>query len=73
MNQAWKPKHGLYLTTGPDKEGRGLLALISDGSPQWGDEEITVLDVEIFQSIEEAREWFAEMQILQPWNRRAIS
>lgn len=66
----YKVVHGLYLSW-KEQDGR-LCAVISDGQPQLGHHDVVVLDVEAFAIGEEAKakEWFARMQIEQPWNER---
>lgn len=56
----------IYLTTGPDPKGRGLLAIMSLGSPQLGDK-TTVLTLEIVEDQDAAHEWFARMKVQRPW------
>lgn len=64
-------KGRMYLTVGRESRGRRrLLAVISDGSPQYGDNDITVLNVEIVQSQKEAEEWFERMKSERPWETR---
>ena len=66
----YKIVHGLVLSS---KElGGRLIAVISDGSVQHGDEGVTVLDCEWFLPGEEdkARAWYERMKIEQPWNKR---
>jgi hypothetical protein len=63
----------MYLTV--DKEKRqpqndGYIAVISQGSPQRGDENILVLDVTIVQSHEEASAWFDRQCHERPWEQR---
>jgi hypothetical protein len=60
----------LYLTTDKMPDGRpGLLAVISKGSPQLGDLNVEVLDLEIVASQEEADSWFKQMIVERPWER----
>lgn len=65
-----EPRHGYYLTTGPDPKGRGLIAVISDGTPQLGHDPVTVLDVEVVPDVEAARAWFSVAKITRPWEQR---
>lgn len=66
----------LYLTVGREKEWNqthtlyGFIAVISEGQPQLGDEHCTILDVEIVQSMKEAKAWFKRMKIERPWEPR---
>ena len=59
----------IVLTVGRDKKG-GLLAIISDGSPQLGDEEVTILSVKVVKNKKAAREWFKRMTVERPWEER---
>lgn len=63
-------EHQYYLTTGPDGQGR-LLAVCSRGSPQKGDRDVIVLDVEIVRDEAEARAWFERVLIERPWEARS--
>jgi hypothetical protein len=59
-----------YLTVGPDPKGRGLMAIISLGSPQHGDKNVTVCDVELVKNMQEAKKWFRKAMIEKPWETR---
>lgn len=60
-----------YLTTDDDPKGRGLIAIITLGSPQAGDEHCTVCTLEVgFATQKEAEAWFKRMLVEQPWNER---
>ena len=59
-------RHGLYLTTGRDAQGR-LIAVCSDGTPQRGHSPVTILAVEVVQSVGDAVEWFASIKRSRPW------
>jgi hypothetical protein len=59
-----------YLTVGDDPHGRGLLAIISFGSPQYGDENVTVLTLEVVKNMKAAKRWYKRMLIEQPWEAR---
>ena len=59
----------LYLTVAPRSDG-GLLAIISQGTPQRGDKTSTVLDVTSVATREEAKTWFDRMLIERPWEAR---
>lgn len=61
-----KDNRAYYLTTGLDPKGRGLLAVISKGHVQRG-EETTVLDVEIVKNVKEARRWYKRQMKTKPW------
>lgn len=54
-------RHGLYLTVGNASDGR-LIAICSDGSPQFGHEDVTVLDLKPVGSMTEAKAWFREFK-----------
>lgn len=58
-----------YLTCGNDPKGRGILAIISLGSPQRGDEEVTVCDVEVFPSKKAAKKWYRRQMKARPWEK----
>lgn len=60
----------IYLTVGDDPKGRGLLAIMSRGSPQRGDKNVTVLTLEVVKNMKEAKAWFRRMKIEQPWEIR---
>lgn len=66
-------KHGLFLTTGevePSPGYKRILAVISDGSPQHGHEDVTVLTMETFSAITPyaiIQDWFERMKLEQPW------
>ena len=63
----------LYLTVDKQKrqpQNDGYVAVISEGSPQMGDKNITVLTVEVVKNMKEAKAWFKRMQIEQPWMER---
>lgn len=59
-----------YMSVGPDSKGRGLLAVISRGSPQKGDTDVLVCDVKVVVDMEEARAWYHQMMIERPWEQR---
>lgn len=63
----------MYLTVDRERcqpENDGYIAVISMGQPQLGDEECTVLDVEVVKNMKEAKAWYKRMKIEQPWVRR---
>lgn len=60
----------IYLTTAPNPKGPGLLAVISRGQPQLGDLDVTVLDMEVCGTEDEARNWYQRMLIEKPWEQR---
>lgn len=60
-----------YLSTTPDKKDpTKLLAIITIGSPQKGDTNIEICDVKIVDDQEAAVEWFNQMLVEQPWEKR---
>lgn len=64
----------IYLTIDRKKrqpENDGYVAIISQGSPQLGDQETIVLDVEIVKNMKEAKAWFKRMKVEQPWIKRS--
>lgn len=69
-NMRHDPEHQHYLTTGRDSQGR-LIAICSLGSPQRGDRNVTVLDVEIVRDQAEARAWFERVLVERPWEARS--
>lgn len=63
-------KDYLYLTIGDDPKGRGLLAVMTQGHPQWGDHRCVILTMEIVKTEQEAQVWFDRMKIERPWEPR---
>lgn len=64
----------MYLTVARKKrqpQNDGYIAIISRGQPQLGDEEITVLTLEVVKNMKEAELWYRRMKIEQPWVRRS--
>jgi|FreactcultureFD7_1027221.scaffolds.fasta_scaffold49227_1 hypothetical protein len=61
--------HGLVLTVCPG-DRNDLIAICSDGSPQLGHEDITVLSVERVNSVKAARDWFRRVKKERPWETR---
>ena len=60
----------MYLTVGDNPNGGGLLAIVSLGQPQFGDERCTVLTLEVVKNMKEAKQWFRRMKIERPWEPR---
>ena len=60
----------MYLTTAPNPNGKGLLAIISQGQPQLGDVNVTVLTLEIVKNMKEVKSWYRRMKIERPWEAR---
>ena len=58
-----------YLTVGDDPKGR-LLAVISEGQPQLGDANVTVLSVKPVKNMKEAKAWYRQMKMERPWEAR---
>lgn len=59
-----------YLTTGKNPNGKGLLAIISLGSTQLGDENVTVCDLEVVKNMKEAKAWFKRAMAERLWEPR---
>lgn len=62
-------RYGLYLTTGQDKQGR-LVAIVTDGTPQLGHRNVSVLTLEVVSDDDEAVRWFERMKQERPWEAR---
>lgn len=60
----------IYLTTDKNPNGPGLLAVMTLGHPQRGDADWTILLIEVVPDLDAAEEWFEEMYIEMPWERR---
>lgn len=63
----------IYLTVSREKrqpQNDGYLAIISSGQPQLGDDETTVLTLEVVKNMKEAKAWYRRMKIEQPWVQR---
>lgn len=56
-----------YLTCGDDPKGRGILAIISRGSPQRGDKEVTVCDIEVCKNMKAAKKWYRRQMKTRSW------
>lgn len=56
-----------YLTCDNDPKGRGILAIISLGSPQFGDTEVAVCDIEICKNMKAAKKWYWRQMKTKPW------
>lgn len=62
----------IYMTYDLGDDGR-VVAIISRGSPQFGDKTIEILAIESFDEGTTEAEldiWFKRMQILQPWEAK---
>lgn len=60
----------MYLTVDSDREKGGLIAIISLGSPQFGDAEVTVLSIERVKNMKAAKAWYRRMKVERPWVQR---
>lgn len=60
-----------YLTCGDDPHGRGILAIISLGSPQRGDKEVTLCDLEVCKNMKAAKKWYRRQMETKPWQNVA--
>lgn len=60
----------IYLTVGNDPKGSGLLAIMTEGHPQRGDANCTVLTIRRVKNHNEAQEWFRRMKVERPWESR---
>lgn len=60
-------KDQYYLTAEWNPERSAYLAVISIGSPQVGDAEVTVCDADWFHSMKKARKWFKSQVAKKPW------
>lgn len=60
----------IYLTVGKNPKGRGLLAVMSYGSPQKGDADVRILTLEIVKNMKAAEKWFKLMAVERPWETR---
>lgn len=64
-------EHRVYLTYGPNPKGKGLLAVISQGQPQFGDIQTIILNVEIVPNRKAAKVWYRKMLVERPWEVRS--
>jgi hypothetical protein len=55
-----------YISLGRDESGR-LLAIVTKGHPNAGDNKVEVCDIEIVKNLEEAAEWFTKSLTEKPW------
>jgi hypothetical protein len=62
-----------YLTCGPNPKGRGILAIISKGSPQRGDQDVVICDLEICKNMKAAKKWYARQMKTRPWEKPSHS
>lgn len=61
------PRHGYYLATMPNPKGPGFMAVISDGSPQMGHDPVEIMDMDRFDTLEDARAWFEARCVEMPY------
>lgn len=61
-----------YLTTAPNPNGPGVMAVISLGSPQYGDTNVVVCSVTVRKSIRAANNWFKKQMKTRPWDKEAV-
>jgi len=59
-----------YLTTDQNPNGKGLLAVITLGHPQRGDENVVVCSVEVVKNHKAAKQWYRRMLVERPWEER---
>ncbi len=60
----------IILTIGWSDPHDTYMAVITDGEVQKGDENVTVLDVKLCDTVKEAKEWGREVLIEKPWETR---
>jgi hypothetical protein len=60
----------IYLTVGKDPKGHGLLAVISQGQPRYGDAQCTVLSVTVVPNMKAAKRWYNQEMLKRPWETR---
>lgn len=63
----------IYMTVDRKKrqpQNDGFIAVISQGSPQRGDDQVTVLSVEIVKNKKAADIWFKRQLAERPWEAR---
>lgn len=60
----------MYLTVDRDREKGGMIAVITRGQPQLGDESVVILSVERFKNMKEAKTWYRRMRVERPWEAR---
>lgn len=66
-------EYQLYLTVGREKrqpQNDGYIAVISQGQPQFGDANVTVLSVQVVPNMKAAKAWFKRMRAERPWEAR---
>lgn len=60
----------IYLTVDTNPNGPGLVAVMTQGQPQLGDEHCVVLSLELVKNMKEAKIWFRRMKVERPWELR---
>jgi hypothetical protein len=60
----------IYVTIDKNPRGPGVLAVISQGQPQLGDQEVTILTFEVLPNRKAAKQWFRRMKVERPWEIR---
>lgn len=60
----------IYLTVGDDHKGNGMIAIITQGHPQLGDQKVTILSLTRVSSNEEAEAWYQKEMTEKPWETR---
>jgi hypothetical protein len=61
----------IYLTLSPEKRrDGGYLAVLSEGQPQFGNEEITILSAEVVKNKKAAKIWGRKMLAERPWETK---
>lgn len=60
----------IILTVGWDGCRGVYMAVVTDGSVQDGDENVSVLDVELCKTREDAEEWGRKTMLEKPWETR---
>lgn len=58
-----------YLTCGDNPNGLGILAIISRGSPQFGDAEVALCDLEVCKNMKAAKKWYRRQMKTKPWEQ----
>lgn len=61
----------LYLTVDDDPDGDGMIAILTQGHPNRGDEEVIVCNVKRVQTRDEADAWFKRQCVERPWEVRS--
>lgn len=59
-----------YLTVNKDNKAGGLIAVITLGQPQLGDQNVHVCSVSRQPSVKAAKRWYREQLKTKPWETR---